>query len=774
MKLRALLIWAAVMAVAYPCLAGDVELQWVQSPRERLFVREQPRCLTLRIINQTDQPLTAPKLVIARRDHLYQRELKSLAITVDGSITPGESRDVVVDLTIRSAGEFDVTASTAGAVQVTTQLTSILGPQPPDFEGPVPFFGGSSHGAYDKEDWETRREFGMRAERGWVVKWDDVQLEPGHLDPQRIARVHQFIDNAEAVGSQVWAFTGYVPPYARTPEAQAYVSNNDEGTFFTPPLPYYTEFLDLAGREFRDSMDYWEIWNEPATFLKGSIEDLADLHKAAALTLRRVNPHAKIIGATIIGPDMDLLNRLLDAGAIDYADIIAFHNYVWAYPPDSAARSTLQAVIAWRDKHAPGRPLWDDEASPTQYDKIEEPIWAGLTARHLIIARAYGMQNASYYNWAGTATQLSVDGRPNLAAIAYRTTAQHLTNARPVTAIAEDRDGAYAYVFEQNGVGVLVAWTTQEADGQALRDVIVGSSDAKLYDIAGNELPLDIVRDRFDLSLTRWPQFLVGISPEYVKSGRRLSPSPDDGPPARHPDLFLSFHYPYGSTVQPLMRGRPTTIELQVHNLSGQPHEGELTLEPDSSGLHVASKKIKVQVAAHEVATIPVELTASPAAKEGLHRVEVTSTADGQSFGRMNLRCWVADELVRQFEMATWEMHEQMIAGDNMGQGNGMRWLNPQGYLTFRFDLSDAARARLEMLCDSVSPSNVDGGNIRVVASKDQENWQPLLETRGGLDWRTVNLDAFAGSVVYVRLENPSDKGQARYSTMRLITTPAQ
>jgi len=73
---------------------------------------------------------------------------------------------------------------------------------------------------------------------------------------------------------------------------------------------------------------------------------------------------------------------------------------------------------------------------------------------------------------------------------------------------------------------------------------------------------------------------------------------------------------------------------------------------------------------------------------------------------------------------------------------------------------------------DSVSPSEVDGGNFRVSASTDKEHWDILLDGTGRFAWRDVDLTPYAGKEVLVRFANSSDKGETRVKQWRLVTTP--
>ena len=114
----------------------------------------------------------------------------------------------------------------------------------------------------------------------------------------------------------------------------------------------------------------------------------------------------------------------------------------------------------------------------------------------------------------------------------------------------------------------------------------------------------------------------------------------------------------------------------------------------------------------------------------------------------------------------------QILAGD-LAYGRSLAVTHNSRY-QFTFDLTGAKTARLSGYMDSVSPAPGDGGNFRVSASRDGETWDTLLDGRGPFAWREVNLTPYAGNEVFVKFENPTDKGQCRVKQWLLKTTPAR
>ena len=745
-------------------------LEWLPNPLRRgnLFMRDERPKLTLRVRNRFYEPLPPMTVSVSVRDMYIADEHAPIVVKIDEALPPRSDRDLEVDLGITRAGVYKVTVAGPGGSQAGTQATLILGPPPEDPVGPLSFFGNSSHTRITEYEYTLRREFGSRAERGSQILWGHLQKKPGEflwgpIDQDPIKTI------AQAKGIRIFGFCGYTPKFAVA------ISTKDKYTGHeVPNLDYYVQWLEAAAKHYDGVVDTWEVLNEPngaGAFIKGSAEQLADLHKAAALAVRRIDPKLKTVGASLVSIDPEFMDRLRDAGALDYMDVIAFHNYVWDYPPDQRIALWLKRIIAWRDKHAPGRPLWDDEWAPYLKYTADNPArYANWTARQLIITKALGIQHSDNYTWNGHPNRLWLDGHwATPAALAYRTTAQLLTNAMPTAIVSEGKDGIYAYVFKRRDDLILVGWTSPERQESTFAAIPVHSG-AVTYDLMGNASPVAGGKRHVSLVLTNSPTFLKGVVSAFLRGRKRLAPPANEPPPRVHPSLWYSFHYPKTSEVFSLPLGATREIELRVYNDGHKAAIGRLRLKSDD--LKLSTKKIDVRVPSRSSQTVRFQVRAPKRLSEGIHRIAIKGTADGLSFGLMRIRCYVAPEEVTVFHMATWEMVENMTKAEKTGQGIHIRWVEPGGFMEFRFDLSNVTAARLQGYMDSVSPSPVDGGNFCVRASNDGKKWDTLLDGTGKFAWREVDLTSYVGKPVLVRFENSSEKGEARLKEMRLLTMP--
>jgi len=545
-------------------------------------------------------------------------------------------------------------------------------------------------------------------------------------------------------------------PQPEEPEGTAFFGNSSHDS--VTPWAYQAR-REFGSRMARDLVHWHWVQKEPGEFTWK--EDL------------REDPLHTVVGASLVGVDPGYMDRLRDAGAIDYTDVIAFHNYTWGRPPEPVIVKELARIIAWRDECAPGRPLWDNEWGYNA--TLDLRRHAQMTAAQLVITKAMGIQHSDFYTWRWADYHLFNGANfPTPAAIAYRTIAQRLTNALPAAAVSEGDNSVYAYLFNRRGVLTLVAWTSGERE-RTLDSVPANPDEASLYDLMGNPQPVPVENGLCRLTLTRSPLFLEGVSRNFLNAKRPLAPSPAGAPPPRHPSLWYSFHYPKGSEVVSLPRGATRPLWLTVYNDGDEPVAGRLTLRPHEKQLNLSTDRIEIELNPRSSLEVGFDVTAPRELQEGVYRVNITSAADGVSFGNMSIRCYVAEGETVFFRAATWEMAQNLVEAQGYGQGINIRWLEPGGFLTFRFDLTDAQSARLWAYMDSVSPAETDGGDFRVGASRDDESWDILLEGRGPWAWRDVDLTPYAGKVVWVRFEHPKTpiaKGQARVKAWRLVTVP--
>jgi hypothetical protein len=112
----------------------------------------------------------------------------------------------------------------------------------------------------------------------------------------------------------------------------------------------YAAFARAATEHYRDTVNCWQIWNEPnGGFWKGTPEQYASLLAAAGKAIHEANPKAKVLALNMAFCDVLWAEKILKLVPYDCFDVACFH----PYRPPSAPEETLdwweldQYVKSW-------------------------------------------------------------------------------------------------------------------------------------------------------------------------------------------------------------------------------------------------------------------------------------------------------------------------------------------------------------------------------------------------------------------------------------------
>jgi hypothetical protein len=141
----------------------------------------------------------------------------------------------------------------------------------------------------------------------------------------------------------VIARLGFVPQWARPPDTSPLYLDEERFADFA-------RFAAAFAERYRGKVHYVIIWNEPNLALEWGYQPPDPVKYAAMLqavypALKAANPDLQVLGGalapTLAPPgsdagmnDLVFLQRMYDAGAGDYFDILAIHAYGWHFGPD--------------------------------------------------------------------------------------------------------------------------------------------------------------------------------------------------------------------------------------------------------------------------------------------------------------------------------------------------------------------------------------------------------------------------------------------------------
>ncbi len=290
---------------------------------------------------------------------------------------------------------------------------------------PIPYTGMNPYGIntfleQEVEDWKIHRTLRMLRDAGfkWVRQefpWEDIEIEGKGVfrdrrqgqDISSWDKYDHIVDLAEEYGIEIIARLDNPPAWSRG-------VGNEAGTL-APPDDYadYGDFVYAVVSRYKGRIKYYQIWNEPNIYPEwgeGPVdpEAYAELLKVGYARAKEADPEAVILCAglaptTEVTPenlaDLVFLQRMYDAGAQDYFDIMSVQGYgLWNGPtdrrvhPDRAnfSRCLLirELMIQNGDAH---KPIWASEvgwnALPRDfegfpyYGRVSEELQAQYSAQ---------------------------------------------------------------------------------------------------------------------------------------------------------------------------------------------------------------------------------------------------------------------------------------------------------------------------------------------------------------------------------------------------------
>lgn len=198
------------------------------------------------------------------------------------------------------------------------------------------------------EEWKIKRTLELVREMGasWIVEvfpWSYYESQKGRFD---WAHADLVVDHAVTQGLTVIARLDFVPRWARPEDST--VSYLEAENFSD-----YGDFVYEFAKHFRGRADYLIVWNEPNLTTAWGLrppdpEAYVELLRIAYQRAKEANPEVKVLAGALAPnaapgegdgwgmSDLVFLERMYQAGAKDFFDILAVHAYGNVYAPEDA------------------------------------------------------------------------------------------------------------------------------------------------------------------------------------------------------------------------------------------------------------------------------------------------------------------------------------------------------------------------------------------------------------------------------------------------------
>ncbi len=237
------------------------------------------------------------------------------------------------------------------------------------------------------EPQKRRKSVQMIADAGfhWIrqeFSWEDIEIhgkgdfEDRRNEPYRSSweKYDQIVDLAEEYGLEIIARLSNPPAWSRG-------AGNSRGALAPPDnLANYGDFVEAVVRRYQGRIRHYQIWNEPNIYPEWgeqpvSPEAYTELLRVGHDRVKNVCPDCVVISGALaqtipLGPrdlnDFVFLQRMYDAGAAPYFDVLAMQGYgLWSGPTDRRMRPRVLNF---------SRPLYLREIMVKNGDAAK-PIW---------------------------------------------------------------------------------------------------------------------------------------------------------------------------------------------------------------------------------------------------------------------------------------------------------------------------------------------------------------------------------------------------------------
>lgn len=207
----------------------------------------------------------------------------------------------------------------------------------------------------------------------------------------------------------------------------------------TPPdLIAWQDYVGTVAEHYKDSVTYWEIWNEPnhPGFWNSDVDTYTQYLAAAATAIKTKNPNAKIVLGGLSGADGDFLSQIYDnLDDPDSIDVVAIHPYRlvgdnFNYAPEQTIDGLNTLVTD----------LYNIKAISQRYQKRVVPIWLTEVGWSTASAGVTEAQQAEYLKRLYTIA-FSV---PDIQKVFWYS----FTNTSSDTNTHDDHFGLYTFTYQ--------------------------------------------------------------------------------------------------------------------------------------------------------------------------------------------------------------------------------------------------------------------------------------------------------------------------------------
>lgn len=354
---------------------------------------------------------------------------------------------------------------------------------------------------------ELMRQIGITGIRD-EVKWQDVEYELGKYRTPQNGTVKFKEAAAEGVPENMFVLgaghTSYNNGGWSMPQTEAQVEA-------------WKGYVDYVTKEFKGSIKYYELWNEPnlTNFNSDMVSatKYAELAKATYPIVKKNDPDAIFCVFSTAQLPEDWIREACDAGILEYTDAVTVHPYDWSGEGSGVDRNFRNSFYVQRMKDFknlmaeyghPDIPVIISELGVTQTTSLQSPTGqAAIATQMFAMTQGEELVESMYYydfqndymtaeryldngeaNWGFIRNErdtVPAAAKPLYVAMAnYNKLLSDVTN---VDKIVDGRTSAYRFKRNADGKQVVVLWNDNSS---APIGINLGVNEVEVMDMYGN------------------------------------------------------------------------------------------------------------------------------------------------------------------------------------------------------------------------------------------------------------------------------------------------
>jgi hypothetical protein len=172
-------------------------------------------------------------------------------------------------------------------------------------------------------------------------------------------------------------------------------------------LSDWDNFVTAVAKRANGRIKYWEMWNEINLqyFWKADKQTMLTMVQHARSIIKSIDPDAVILSPAVTACEnkdprcgRTWISDWLALGGKSLVDVISFHNYPAALPPEQVVKQVVDEQAVMTAQGLGNLPLWDTESSWGANDGLPNLTdQLAFLGRHLILEASLGVQRAYWY-----------------------------------------------------------------------------------------------------------------------------------------------------------------------------------------------------------------------------------------------------------------------------------------------------------------------------------------------------------------------------------------